>query len=253
MKKKQLFGVIHLPPLDRPIEKLVKLAVEEAKIFEKAGFEAVVIENFGSKPFFKAEIPTEDLVAVTLIAQAVRNSVKCKVGLNLLRNAALQSLTVATILGLDFIRVNILSGAYATDQGLIEGCAAELARLKKRLNSKVKIYADVWVKHAEPLMAGQSLDLAIEEVVDRGGADAVILSGETTGRAVDFEELDFASAVTRKLNVPLFVGSGLSLENVKEVFKCADGAFVSSSLRAQGKPGAKLNFLACKKLTKKCS
>jgi len=38
------------------------------------------------------------------------------------------------VCGADFIRCNVVIGAYVTDQGIIQGCAAELARLRRELS-----------------------------------------------------------------------------------------------------------------------
>jgi len=74
-----------------------------------------------------------------------------KIGVNMLRNACEEALSVAHVAGAQFIRCNILIGAYATDQGIIEGCAAGVARLRKELNSDVLVFGDVHVKHAYPI------------------------------------------------------------------------------------------------------
>ena len=241
----RLIAVVHLPPLvgapnqELSLEKTCDLAVNEARLFEKSGFDSVVLENFGDRPFFKTEVPTETVSAMSVIANEVRRSVKISVGLNFLRNAALQAMSVATVTECDFIRVNVLSGVAATDQGVIEGCAAELLRLKKSLQSNVEVFADVLVKHAQPL-SGSRVDLAIEEAVGRGGARAVILSGETTGREVNPDRLFEASKVAKHLKTPLLIGSGANPDNIRELLRFADGAIVSSCLRKNKTPGAPL-------------
>ena len=50
----------------------------------------------------------------------------------------------------EFIRVNVLTGIMATDQGLIEGKAYDLLRYRRELGAEVGILADVLVKHARP-------------------------------------------------------------------------------------------------------
>ena len=42
-------------------------------------------------------------------------------------------------------------GVVATDQGMIEGCAAELLRARATLDRRIAILADVRVKHGLPL------------------------------------------------------------------------------------------------------
>ena len=91
----------------------------------------------------------QSLMAV--LVTEVRRATKMKVGVNILRNACAEALSIAEVCGADFIRCNVVIGAYVTDQGIIQGCAAELARLRRSLGSEVLIFGDVHVKHAHPL------------------------------------------------------------------------------------------------------
>src|SRR5262249_6275844 len=127
-------------------------AVREAKLLAQAGFEAVIIENFGDTPFYKTRVPAETVASLAVIAAAVRESVSIPVGINVLRNDGHSALAVAAVTGCDLVRVNVLTGVSATDQGIIEGEAASLIRERQRLGaSSIGILADVHVKHARSL------------------------------------------------------------------------------------------------------
>jgi membrane complex biogenesis BtpA family protein len=245
-------GVIHLPPLPgspgasglEPVEALQKagaIAVREALALKKAGFDGVILENFGDAPFYPTKVPVETIVAFSVIAAAVRESVSLPLGINVLRNDALSALSLAAVTGADFIRVNVLSGVMATDQGIIEGRAFELLRERRRLNADhIAILADVHVKHAKSL-SSDSISLAIEETAGRGGADAVIVTGSTTGRPPSQEDLQEAVKAAAKCSVPLYVGSGLDPESLKNLPDRKIGMIVGSTLRRGGKAGAPLD------------
>lgn len=95
MKSKvpSLIGVVHLLPLPgspgarhlHPAD-AVRVAgiraVEEAKAMERAGFKAIILENFGDTPFFKSTVPAETLASLSFIAAAVREAVKLPIGIN---------------------------------------------------------------------------------------------------------------------------------------------------------------------------
>jgi membrane complex biogenesis BtpA family protein len=256
----RLIGVVHLPPLPgspgasrlSPSDALGAaglLAVKEAKQLVAAGFDGIILENFGDTPFFKDQVPTETVSAFSIIAAAVRESVKVPVGLNLLRNCALQVLPIAAVTDCRFMRVNVLSGVAATDQGIVEGRAADLLRLRDNLSADVAIFADVHVKHARSL-SSDSVALAIEETAGRGGADAVIVSGATTGRSVSLDVLKEATPAAKKAGVPLYIGSGATTENVATLLRSVDGIIVSSALRAKGKAGATLDSARIKAFIK---
>ncbi len=246
-----LIGVIHLPPLPGspgaagvlPHEALQKAglqAVKEARTLSQQGFTGIILENFGDIPFHKTSVGPETIASLAVIAAAVREVTSAALGINVLRNDARAALAIASIVGADFIRVNVLSGVAATDQGMIEGCAADLLRERSRLNADhVGILADVLVKHANTIST-TDLELAIEETALRAGADGVILTGTTTGRAPTASLIAEAQEITRKLGVPLYLGSGTTSESLKAI-EGPIGVIVGSTLRKAGRAGAPLD------------
>jgi len=245
-------GVIHLAPLpfspsriSQPIVSVVnevgRRAIEEAKILERAGFDALIIENFGDSPFFKSRVPRITIASMAIIAAAVKGSVKVPVGINVLRNDSRTALAIAAASGCDFIRVNILSGVTATDQGVIEGQASILLRERAILGAEnVKIYADVDVKHGKSI-SSMSLEDAVDEAVNRAGADAVIVTGTGTGKETNQSDFKRILNAAKSLSVPVFVGSGVTVENISDFKYPSSGIIVGSALRVGGKAGAKLD------------
>ena len=238
-----LVGMVHLAPLPGAPDAApagrertpawVRAALRDATTLVEAGFRAVLVENYGDAPFFKDAVPPHTIAALTRACAAVREALppSIAIGVNVLRNDALGAMAVAAAAGLDFIRVNVLSGAVATDQGVIEGRAAELLRLRAALAPHVRIFADVRVKHARPL-APRPLEQEVHDLVHRGGADAVIVSGERTGLHVDPHELDEVRRAAGDALV--LIGSGASARNVARLLEGADGAIVGTSLKRGG-------------------
>jgi predicted TIM-barrel enzyme len=111
------------------------------------------------------------------------------VGINVLRNDAQSAIAIATCVHAQFIRVNVLTGIMATDQGLIEGQAHQLLRYRRELGSDVKILADVLVKHARPL-GSPNLTTAVQETIERGLADGVIVSSSLKRRGKIEQPID---------------------------------------------------------------
>ncbi len=260
MKIPALVGVVHLPPLPgspgafraHPADALRTAglrAVEEAKALAKAGFGAVILENFGDIPFYKNSVPPETIASLSFIAAAVRESVRIPIGINVLRNDAAAALAIAAVTGCNFIRVNVLAGVSATDQGLIEGKSAELLRERDRLGADVGILADAHVKHARSLSSAD-LGLEIEEIFLRAGADGVIITGATTGRSASSETLDSAVRAMKHLKVPVFIGSGSTAENVASLRAKGFGIIVGSDLRKRGKAGAPLDAVRIRNFVK---
>ena len=169
---------------------------------------------------------------MTVIVERLKGMVTIPIGINVLRNDARSGMAIATCLDIAFIRVNVLTGIMATDQGFIEGQAYELLRYRRELDSQVAILADVLVKHARPL-GTPNLTTAVQDTIERGLADAVILSGWATGSPPNREDLELAAAAAG--NTPVFIGSGATWENIPQLIQAADGVIVASSLKRQGK------------------
>ncbi len=217
-----------MPPLpgapdnSMSMKELTEFALSEADKLEGAGLDACIVENVGDTPLFKENLPPYSVAAMAVITRAVIGRTKMKVGVNMLRNACEEALSVAHVSGAQFIRCNVLIGAYATDQGIIEGCAARVARLKKALGSAVLVFGDVHVKHAYPIF-NVEIEYAAQDLAERGGADAVIVSGARSPVPPSFERVKKVRDAVKK---PVLIGSGISLSNVKEFHSRSDGLII---------------------------
>ncbi len=232
-----VIGVVHLLPLPTSarwggsLKAVIDRAEQEAVALASGGVDGIIIENFFDAPFPKNQVDPAVVSAMTLVVQQVMQLVTLPIGLNVLRNDAQSAMAIASCLQAQFIRVNVLTGVMATDQGLIEGQAHELLRYRRELGSEVKILADVLVKHARPL-GSPNLTTAVQETIERGLADGVILSGWATGSPPSLEDLELASAAAH--GTPVLIGSGANWENIPQLIQAADGAIVSSSLKRRG-------------------
>jgi membrane complex biogenesis BtpA family protein len=194
--------------------------------------DGLIVENFFDAPFAKNRVDPAVVSAMTLIVERIKNLVVLPIGLNVLRNDARSALAIATCTNAKFIRVNVLTGVMATDQGIIEGQAHEILRYRRELGAEIAILADVLVKHARPL-GTPNLTTAVQDTIDRGLADGVILSGWATGSPPSFEDLELAKAAAGE--TPVFIGSGADPDNIGKLMRSADGAIVASSLKRNGK------------------
>jgi uncharacterized protein len=233
-----IIGVVHLLPLPTSprwggnLKAVIDRAEQEATALASGGVNGIIVENFFDAPFTKNQVDPAVVSAMTVVVQRIQNLVTLPIGLNVLRNDAKSGMAIASCVGAEFIRVNVLTGVMSTDQGLIEGEAHELLRYRRELGSDVKILADVLVKHARPLGV-ENLTNAVADTIERGLADAVILSGWATGSPPNLEDLELAAAAAR--GTPVFIGSGATWENIATLMPAADGVIVSSSLKRHGR------------------
>ena len=232
-----IIGVVHLLPLPTSprwggsLKAVIDRAEQEATALSSGGVDGIIVENFFDAPFTKNQVDPAVVSAMTMVVQRIQNLVTLPIGLNVLRNDAKSAMAIATCVKAQFIRVNVLVGVMATDQGLIEGDAHQLLRYRRELGSDVKILADVLVKHARPL-SSVNLTTAVQDTIERGLADAVILSGWATGSPPNLEDLELASSSAK--GTPVFIGSGATWENIATLMPAVDGVIVSSSLKRHG-------------------
>lgn len=232
----QLVGMVHLaalpgsPHFDGDFDAVITAAASDAELIAEAGFDGIMIENFRDAPFFASDVPKVTIASMTAAVHAVYEASRLPIGVNVLRNDGVGALSVAAATPASFVRINVLSGTMYTDQGPIVGQAAQVSRLRSQICPDVAIMADVFVKHATP-PAGLSLTDATKDLVERAGADAVIVSGSGTGSPVDLDQLTVVAEIAP---VPVYLGSGATVDNVEAMLEIADGAIVGTSIKVDG-------------------
>ena len=238
-----LVGVIHLPALpgsprsSLPAPECARSAAECARALADARYDAIIVENFGDVPFFAGRVPAVTVAAMTACALAVREAApSVDLGINVLRNDAESALGIALCTGAKFVRVNVLTGARVTDQGVIQGDAAALLRSRRALGAEgIAIWADVDVKHSAPLGPPRPIAQEVEDTTKRAMAEAVLVTGEGTGKGVDLDKLDAVKRAAGK--TPVLVASGATIDTLPLLAKHANGVIVGRALRAGGVPG----------------
>lgn len=208
---------------------VIERALDDLAALVAGGVDGISFENMGDAPFFTSEAPPETVAAFAAVISEIRRASSLPFGVNVLRNCSRASLALAHAFGGSFIRVNVLTEAYVTDQGIIEGSATELMRVRRLIGATdVAVFADIQVKHAAPLLA-RPIEEAALDAVERGLADALIVTGSRTGSAASADDLKRVSRIG-----PTLIGSGLNPDNAPELLPQAHGAIVASCLRYEG-------------------
>jgi membrane complex biogenesis BtpA family protein len=234
--RRAVFGMVHLRPLPGAplyggsMDEVIDAAVRDARALAAGGCDGHGFENFGDRPFFKSRVPPETIAAMTRVIAAVAGEVHLPFGVNVLRNDARAALAIAAAVGAAFIRINVHTGAMITDQGIIEGEAAETLRSRARLAPEVAIFADHLVKHATPIVEPDVVQSA-KDLRHRGYADAIIITGAETGAQADPRRLEM---LREALDAPLLIGSGIDANNAA-TFASADGAIIGTAMKRGGR------------------
>jgi len=235
-----VIGMVHVAALPGApnhggsMKAVIDAALRDARALRDGGCDAMAFENFGDRPFFKDCVPSETVAALTRVIVEVVSEVALPFGVNVLRNDASSAIAIAAATGAAFVRINIHTGAMLTDQGIIEGRAAETLRKRAAIAPDVLIFADHMVKHAVPMVVIDETQAA-KDLRHRGFADGVIISGSETGAEPD--RASFAAVREALLEVPILIGSGLTVANAG-AFADADGAIVGTSIKVDGRVDA---------------
>ena len=237
---KPVIGMLHLPalpgaPLYRDdLPRIRDRLLQDVAALLDGGVNGLMMENFGDVPFYPGRVPASVVAHVTALAVEVRRAAaNVPLGINILRNDGQSALAVAHAVGAQYIRVNVLCGARVTDQGVIQGIAHDLLRERAILGASdsIKILADVDVKHSAPL-APRALPDEVDDTIERGLADGLIVSGAGTGKATDPAHVAAVKKTAR--DVPIFIGSGASVDTVESYLPHCDGFIVGTAFKRDG-------------------
>jgi len=244
-KPRVVVGMVHLgalpgsPHYAGSLERVIEAALADARALEEAGLDGLVVENFGDVPFHAEHVPSETVAAMAVALAAIGSAVRFPLGVNVLRNDARSALGLCAATRASFVRVNVHVGASVTDQGLVQGRAAETLRERSRLwagapESAPFVFADVDVKHASPLGIAD-LTLLAEDTYARGGADVLLVTGSGTGKEASFDDVRRVRQAVP--DAPVLVASGVTDRTLARALQEAHGAIVGTWLKRDGKVG----------------
>jgi uncharacterized protein len=227
-QERVVLGMVHLQPLPGApryggrLAPVLDAALADAEAIRRGGAGGMIVENFNDNPFYPGHVEPETVAAMTVIAnEVVRVAGGLPVGINVLRNDWKAALAIALAVGARFIRLNVLTDALVTDQGIIEAPAHLALRYRRAVGAgHILILADVYCKHGAPL-ARRPLGTVARDTAERGLADALIVSGEESGDPPRREDiLEVRAAVP---DVPVLLGSGMR-ESAAEMVALVDGS-----------------------------
>ncbi len=236
-KNNIIIGVIHLPammgyPEFTGYDIALANALKDLKAFEQGGADAVIVENNYDIPHV-IDVSGAAAISMCHLAQQIRAATKLPLGISVLWNDYKTAFAMAVTAGYQFIRIPVFVDKVKTDYGIMEGNPQEVLAFRKMVGANnVKILVDIHVKHAEILMGCDQVTSGQRAMAQ--GADGVIVTGKWTGDPPDQEAVKILREGLG--DAPIFVGSGVSAQNVAGLFQYANGAIVSTSLKEDAAP-----------------
>ncbi|MDJ0646654.1 MAG: BtpA/SgcQ family protein [Flavobacteriaceae bacterium] len=237
-QKKVAIGVIHLQALPgTPQNKMnpneiVNVALEEAKIYKRGGIDALIIENMHDIPYMKNDVGHEVSSLMAIIGHLVKEETNLPLGIQVLAGANKAAMAVAKNSGADFIRAEGYVFGHLADEGYIDAQASELLRYRKQIGADhIGVFTDIKKKHSSHALTGDLSLLETARAAEFFLSDGIIITGSHTGTATSIDQL---KAIRNQLNIPVLVGSGITIENFKEYLPLCNAMIIGSYFKENG-------------------
>jgi len=239
-RSKALIGMVHVGALPgtprgvRSVAEICDVAAAEARTLARAGFDAILVENMHDRPYVHGEQGPEIVSAMTRAALAVRDAApKLPLGVQVLSGGNRGALAIALAAGGSFIRCENFVFAHVADEGLLARAeAGPLLRYRREIGAeRIAVFCDIKKKHASHALTADVSIAEAAEAAEFFGADGIIVTGTATGKPTDPDEL---CAVRGATTLPLLVGSGVTPEQLPQLFESADGVIVGSWIKRGG-------------------
>lgn len=235
-QQKKIIGMVHCLPLpgtlgyDGDMDRIYAQALADAQTLAQAGVGALIVENQNDVPM-SAALSAEQFAALAAVASRVREHVAIPVGIDAAFCDWKAAMAIAVAVKADFIRCAVFVDTVMTAAGVIAPCCTDVVRYRKQLGAdEILLFCDVQVKHS--YMVVDSIPIAASaKMAAENGADAIIVTGSTTGEAAP---IDIIRQVRDSVDLPILVGSGFSEANAHQQLAYIDGAIVGSSLKEGG-------------------
>jgi membrane complex biogenesis BtpA family protein len=236
---KPVIAMIHVgalpgtPAARLRLSEIQRATLAEAKAYRACGVPGLMLENMHDTPYLRGEVGPEIVAAMAIIARAVKEASGLPCGVQILAGANLEAMAVAHAAKLDFVRAEGFAFAHVADEGLIQSSAAKLLRYRKQIGAeRVQVWADVKKKHSSHAITADINIGATAEAVEFMRGDAVIVTGSVTGDAPQLGDITDAK---RSCGLPVYLGSGVTAENLPTFYDAADGFIVGSYFKDGGR------------------
>jgi len=246
---KTIIGMVHLqampgtPKNTLSNKQIIEHALHEARLLKNAGFHSILIENMHDTPYLNKKIGHEISSLMSIVGYQIKKETKLPVGIQILAGANKQALAVAHAANLDYIRAEGFVFGHIADEGYMDSCAGELLRYRKYIGAEnIAIFTDIKKKHSSHVITD---DISIGETAKAANffmSDGIIVTGSSTGEETALQDL---TDVRKSTQLPILIGSGITIHNIEKYLPHADAFIVGSSIKEQGYWYNKINTDYC--------
>lgn len=198
-------------------------ALKEAEMVLDNGFDGFILQNMNDMPV-KQTAPVEAVAYMSVVGERIKREFPQAVLGILVNWDGVAALAAADAVGADFVRVeHLFTGAEITSAGFLQAQCCEIAAMRKKIGTKIPVYADVYEVHGVPIGA-KTIEDAAWESVHEAFADGLFMAGRTADESIEM----IKRARKRVPDIPIFLGGGATGENIGRLLQHYDGVSVAT-------------------------
>jgi membrane complex biogenesis BtpA family protein len=211
------------------MKKVISRARYDLQALQEGGVDAVMFSNEFSLPYL-TKVNSETTTAMASVIGQLMGDILVPYGVDVLWDP-MRTFDLAVAVEAKFVR-EIFTGVYASDFGLWNTNYGEVIRHKHNIGGEnIKALFNI-VPEAATYIAGREIESIAKSTVFNTNPDALCVSGLTAGAATDTQILKKVKNAV--LETPVFVNTGVRMENVEEQLSIADGAEVGTVFKKDG-------------------
>ncbi|HWP80436.1 MAG TPA: BtpA/SgcQ family protein [Candidatus Acidoferrum sp.] len=233
---KPVIALLHLaalpgdPAYRGDMRAVVEAARRDLAALQEGGVDAVLFSNEFSLPY-QSKVDGVVIASMARVIAELLPMLTVPYGVHVIADQP-ATIELAAAVGASFVR-SVFTGVYAGEGGLRAPDIAAIARRKNELGMKaLKMYYMINAESDGDLSA-RPLPQIAKAVIFKCAPDGLCVSGMQAGSGVDSELI----ASVRKVSgaTPVFCNTGCTEHNIAEKLSYADGAFVGTAFKVDGK------------------
>ncbi len=230
---KPIIAMVHLQ-YKGDLNRLIDEAMQDIEKLQRGGVDGLLFENWGEE-YTNRRVPQDVRRYTTAVMAEASKDTNLPYGVNVLPLDYEASFDIAKETKARFVQVDTFVDTVRTDYSnrfIIRINPKEVIDYRRKLGlNDVILLANIQTKHYSTIPPNKKLETSAIKAVENG-ADALVVTGKSTGKKTPKEKLIRVKRVAD--DTPVGIGSGFNVYNAAELMPYADFVIVRSSLNYGG-------------------
>jgi membrane complex biogenesis BtpA family protein len=235
--EKPIVAMVHLAALPGDpcysdtggIKSIIDGVLQDLHNLQEGGVDAVMFSNENSRPYLIKYGP-ETVATMARVIGEILHEIEVPYGVNVLWDP-IASLALAKATGATFVR-EVFTGTYSSDMGVWNTSCGDFLRYRKAIDGDhIRLLYNIHPEFAKEIAGRDPAEVARTTIIS-SLPDIICVSGAAAGMETSTELLRQVKTAVK--DFPVFVNTGVNINNVKDQLSIADGVVVASSLKIGG-------------------